>query len=310
MNTLFSDKLIERLPQVEGTYEENVALSSKTWFRVGGPAEVFYRPRNEDDLVHFLQNKPANVPITVIGVGSNVLVRDGGIPGVVIKLSGGFSGYRMEGEVLHAGAATPDIKIALSMQEEGIGGLEFLRGVPGTLGGAVRMNAGAYGAEIADVFVACIAVDPDGERHPMGADDVSFSYRHSSVPEDWIITRIALQGAKADPKIIAERMADISDTREESQPTKSRTGGSTFKNPPSAKAWELIDQAGCRGLRFGDAQISELHCNFMINLGAAKASELEQLGEEVRKRVQADSGISLEWEIRIIGEAAPDGRAA
>jgi len=302
--------LIDRLPEVEGTYESNVLLSAKTWFRVGGPAEVLYRPANEDDLVTFLQNRPVDVPITVIGVGSNLLVRDGGIPGVVIKLSGGFSGYRMDGDVLHAGAATPDMKIALAMQEEGIGGLEFLRGVPGTLGGAVRMNAGAYGTEIADVFVAFIAVDLNGERHPVKADGVSFSYRYSSIPDDWIVTRIALQGHKEDPKAIAARMADISQSREDSQPVKSRTGGSTFKNPPGAKAWELIDQAGCRGLRIGDAQVSEQHCNFLINLGDATATELEQLGEEVRRRVLETTGVSLEWEIRIIGQTVLSGGVA
>jgi UDP-N-acetylmuramate dehydrogenase len=309
MSTNPEINLIDRLPEVAGSYEANVPLSAKTWFRVGGPAEVLFRPANEDDLVMFLQNRPADVPITVIGVGSNLLVRDGGIPGVVIKLSGGFSGYRMDGEVLHAGAATPDMKIALAMQQEGIGGLEFLRGVPGTLGGAVRMNAGAYGAEIADVFVVCIAVDMSGERQRISTEDVSFTYRHSSIPDDWIITRIALQGRKEDPETIAERMADISQSREESQPVKSRTGGSTFKNPLGAKAWELIDQAGCRGLRMGDAQVSEQHCNFLINLGNATATDLEQLGEEVRRRVLETTGVSLEWEIRIIGETLPTGGA-
>jgi UDP-N-acetylmuramate dehydrogenase len=298
--------LMEQLPQVQGTYEAGVSMADMTWFRVGGPAEVLFKPANEDDLVHFLQNKPTDVPACVIGVGSNLLVRDGGIKGVVIKLSRGFSGYRMDGDVLHAGAATPDVKIALAMQEEGIAGLEFLRGVPGTLGGAVRMNAGAYEAEIKDVFVACFAIDMMGERHLLGPDDVTFSYRHSDIPDGWIITRIALQGRKDDPKAIGNRMADIADAREGSQPTRSRTGGSTFKNPDGKKAWELIDEAGCRGLQVGDAEVSLQHCNFLINLGHATARDLEQLGEEVRERVLASSGVNLEWEIRIVGDLASD----
>ncbi len=306
--------LMDRLPQIEGTYEGSVSLADMTWFRVGGPAEVLFKPANEDDLVHFLQNRPADVPVCVIGVGSNLLVRDGGISGVVIKLSKGFSGYRMDGEVLHAGAATPDMKIALSMKDEGIAGLEFLRGIPGALGGAIRMNAGAYGSEIKDVFVACFAVDMAGERHLFGPDDVKFSYRHSDIPEGWIITRIALQGRADDPAAIGDRMTDIADARDQSQPTKSRTGGSTFKNPAknvtSQKAWELIDQAGCRGLVIGDAQVSKQHCNFLINLGNATASDLEQLGEEVQRRVKEISGIELEWEIRIVGNRAPEQVAA
>jgi UDP-N-acetylmuramate dehydrogenase len=305
-----TQSLLDLLPQVEGTYEADVPMANLTWFRVGGPAEVLFKPANEDDLVHFLQNKPDDLSVCVIGVGSNLLVRDGGISGVVIKLSKGFSGYRMDGDVLHAGAATPDMKIALSMQEEGIAGLEFLRGVPGTLGGAVRMNAGAYESEIKDVFVACFAIDMDGERHLFGPDDVEFSYRHSDIPEGWIVTRIALQGRADDPTAIGARMSDIADAREGSQPTRSRTGGSTFKNPDVRKAWELIDEAGCRGLKVGDAQVSEQHCNFLINLGDATATDLENLGNEVRRRVRQTSGIDLEWEIRIVGEPVPEREAA
>jgi UDP-N-acetylmuramate dehydrogenase len=305
-----TQSLLDLLPQVEGTYEADVPMANLTWFRVGGPAEILFKPANEDDLVHFLQNKPDDLSVCVIGVGSNLLVRDGGISGVVIKLSKGFSGYRMDGDVLHAGAATPDMKIALSMQEEGIAGLEFLRGVPGTLGGAVRMNAGAYEAEIKDVFVACFAIDMDGERHLFGPDDVKFSYRHSDIPEGWIVTRIALQGRADDPTAIGARMSDIADAREGSQPTRSRTGGSTFKNPDARKAWELIDEAGCRGLKVGDAQVSEQHCNFLINLGGATATDLESLGNEVRRRVKQTSGIDLEWEIRIVGEPVPEREAA
>ncbi len=305
-----TQSLLDLLPQVEGTYEADVPMANLTWFRVGGPAEVLFKPANEDDLVHFLQNKPDDLSVCVIGVGSNLLVRDGGISGVVIKLSKGFSGYRMDGDVLHAGAATPDMKIALSMQEEGIAGLEFLRGVPGTLGGAVRMNAGAYESEIKDVFVACFAIDMDGERHLFGPDDVKFSYRHSDIPEGWIVTRIALQGRADDPTAIGVRMSDIADAREGSQPTRSRTGGSTFKNPDARKAWELIDEAGCRGLKVGDAQVSEQHCNFLINLGGATATDLENLGNEVRRRVKQTSGIDLEWEIRIVGEPVPEREAA
>ena len=301
--------LFERLPEVEGRYEFNVPMSTQTWFRVGGPAEVLYRPANEADLVQFLQNRPQDIPITVIGVGSNLLVRDGGIPGITIRLGKGFSGSRIDGEVLHTGAATPDVQIALNAQEAGLAGLEFLRGVPGTIGGAVRMNAGAYDAEIKDVFAACIALDLNGETHRLGPDDIAFSYRHSTLPEDWIVTRVALNGTRDDPDAIAERMADIAEARADSQPVKSRTGGSTFKNPEGQKAWELIDAAGCRGLMIGGAQISEQHCNFMINTGEATAQDIESLGEEVRRRVLDQCGISLEWEIRIIGDPVEGGRS-
>jgi UDP-N-acetylmuramate dehydrogenase len=298
------------LPTVRGQYQENVSLSRLTWFRVGGPADILFTPADEDDLAHFLAERPEDVPVSILGVGSNMLVRDGGIRGVVVKLGSGLSGYRMDGDVLHAGAATPDMKIALAMLEEGIGGLEFLRGVPGTLGGAVKMNAGAYGTEIKDVFVAAIALDSHGHRHRLKAEDLAFDYRHSSLPKGWIVTRIALQGFKDDPAKIAERMADISESRAESQPTKARTGGSTFKNPEGKKAWELIDAAGCRGLYLGDAQVSEQHCNFLINRGRATAADLEELGNDVRHRVLAHSGVDLEWEIRIVGEPLNGGGAA
>jgi UDP-N-acetylmuramate dehydrogenase len=295
------DALVDRLPKVRGTYEENVPLANLTWFRVGGPAEVLFRPADEDDLGAFLAGRPADVPYTVIGVGSNLLVRDGGVPGVVIRLSRAFAKVTVSGMRVTAGASTPDVNVALAARGAGLAGLEFLRGVPGTIGGAVKMNAGAYGAELADVFTEAVAYSPDGQCHVLTAFDMDFSYRHSALPDSWIVTSATLRGRPDDPAAIAGRMEDISDQRDATQP-KSRTGGSTFKNPPGQKAWQLIDAAGCRGFRVGGAQMSELHCNFIINTGEATASDIENLGEEVRRRVLENAGVSLEWEIKRIGE--------
>jgi UDP-N-acetylmuramate dehydrogenase len=297
------DSLIDRLPRVRGTYEEAVPLANLTWFRVGGPAEVLFRPADEDDLGAFLAGRPADVPYTVIGVGSNLLVRDGGVPGVVIRLSRAFARVLVSGTKVTAGASTPDVNVALAARDAGLAGLEFLRGVPGTIGGAVKMNAGAYGSELANVFTEAVAYAPDGECHVLTAFDLSFTYRHSALPDEWIVTSATLRGTPDDPAAIARRMVDISDQRDATQP-KSRTGGSTFKNPPGQKAWQLIDAAGCRGFRVGGAQMSELHCNFIINTGDATARDIEMLGEEVRRRVLENSGVSLEWEIKRIGEAS------
>lgn len=301
--------LIDRLPPVEGTYEENALLKNMTWFRVGGPAEILYKPAEVSDLAAFLTRRPQDVPVTILGVGSNVLVRDGGIPGVVIRLGRSFAKVSVDGDLVRAGAGAPDVSVALAARDAGVAGLEFLRGVPGTIGGALRMNAGAYGREIADVLVEATALDLDGNERRFSAEEFGFSYRHSEIDDDWIFTEAVLRGQRDDPAAIAARMEEISEARVESQPVKSRTGGSTFKNPVGKKAWELIDQAGCRGLRIGGAHISQQHCNFLINDGDALAADLEALGEEARARVKQTTGVDLEWEIRILGEPSSDGGA-
>ena len=299
-------RLLDRLPPVRGRYAENMRLADVTWFRVGGPAEVMFRPIDVEDLVAFLKGCPADVPRTVLGVGSNVLVRDGGIPGVVIRLGRGFAGIAIDGSEVRVGAAAPDINVAMVCRDAGVAGLEFLRGIPGTIGGALRMNAGAYGREMVDIVTSAEAVDPAGTLHRMSKADLGLSYRHCCVPEDFIFTGAVLQGKPGDVKDIAARMSEIGTARDASQPVRTRTGGSTFANPkePEAagrKAWELIDAAGCRGLKIGGAQVSELHCNFLINTGEAAAFDLESLGEEVRRRVFDRFGVMLRWEIRRLG---------
>jgi UDP-N-acetylmuramate dehydrogenase len=293
--------LVARLPMVRGRYSENVALAKSTWFRVGGPAEVVFRPADRDDLAYFLANRPADVPVTVIGVGSNLLVRDGGIPGVVLRLGRAFAQVCVEGTDVTAGAAALDLNVARAGLEAGVAGLEFLVGVPGTIGGALRMNAGAYGTEMQHVTLSAEAVDRDGRVHRLTPRDLDFCYRGSGVPEDWVFTTATLRGHAGDPDEIARRMAEIAAAREDSQPLRTRTGGSTFKNPPGASAWQLIERAGCRGLRRGGAMVSEKHCNFLVNTGTATAADLEGLGEEVRRRVFEATGVRLEWEIRRVG---------
>jgi UDP-N-acetylmuramate dehydrogenase len=305
-------RLIDRLPPVRGRLTENAPLDRVTWFRVGGPAEVMFRPADRDDLAQFLAAKPAGVPLTVIGVGSNLLVRDGGVPGVVLRLGRGFADIAAEGTRVRAGAAALDLNVALTAAEAALAGLEFLSGIPGTIGGALRMNAGAYGHEIKDVIAEAEALDARGGLHRLDRAALGLSYRHSAVAEDWIFTGAVLQAAPGERAEIARRMQEIQWVREDSQPVRSRTGGSTFANPeePAArgrKAWQLIDAAGCRGLRRGGAMVSEKHCNFLINTGDATAADLEALGEEVRRRVHETSGIQLRWEIRIIGVPAAPG---
>jgi len=295
--------LIDRLPRPRGRLAADAPLGPQTWFGTGGPAEVLFRPADVEDLASFLRALPAAVPVTVLGVGSNLLVRDGGVKGVVIRLMRGFTGIAVDGNQLLAGAGAPDLNVALTARDHALAGLEFLSGIPGTMGGAVMMNAGAYGGELAEVLVSAEAIDRTGKVHRISAAELSFSYRHSSAPADWIFTSARLRGEPGDPLAIARRIAEIDSTRTESQP-RSRTGGSTFVNPPGHKAWELIDQAGCRGLRIGEAQVSEKHCNFLINLGAASAADIEALGEEVRRRVLDTSGVRLDWEIRRIGVPA------
>lgn len=306
--------LLHRLPPVRGRYTENAPLAGITWFRVGGPAEVSFRPADREDLLDFLKDKPADVPVTVIGVASNLLVRDGGVPGVVLRLGRGFAQIEPEGNALLCGGGALDRNVATVAKQAGLGGLEFLAGVPGTIGGALRMNAGAYGREMKDVLISAEAVDPHGQVHALGPDDLGFSYRHSSIPEDWIFLSARLKGRPDQPDAIAHRMAEVQKSRCTSQPIRSRTGGSTFKNPPpetcgGLKAWQLIDKAGCRGLKHGGAMVSEKHCNFLINTGNATAEDLELLGETVRKRVREDSGVTLEWEIRRIGRPRGKGFA-
>ncbi len=296
--------LIDRLPAVRGQLSANALLSRITWFRVGGPAEVLFRPADRDDLAEFLRAKPDDVPVTVIGVGANILVRDGGIPGVLIRLGRSFSTVRIEGSTIFAGAGASDVNVSIACRNRSVAGLEFLSGIPGTIGAGLRMNAGAYGREMKDVVATAEAIDADGDIHTLTSDDLGFSYRRSAVPADWIFLSATLEGEPGDKHEIARRMSEINRERNESQPVKLRTGGSTFVNPPGHKAWQLIDAAGCRGLAVGGARVSEQHCNFLINTGDATAADLESLGEEVRKRVLAHSGIELHWEIRRIGVSA------
>ena len=315
-----SPHLIDRLPQPRGRLTADAPLDRITWFRVGGPAEVMFRPADLADLQAFLAALPGDVPVTVIGVGSNLLVRDGGVPGVVIRLGRDFAAVAIEGERVAAGAGALDLNVALAAAEAGLCGLEFLSGIPGTIGGALRMNAGAYGSELKDAILQAQAIDRSGRLYSVDAASLGLGYRRSGVPEDWIFISTKLRAAPGDRSEIARRMAEIQRKREESQPIRTRTGGSTFANPegPEAagrKAWELIEAAGCRGLRRGGAMVSEKHCNFLINAGDATASELEALGEEVRRRVRESSGIELRWEIRRIGRPQrlapqPAGEAA
>jgi len=298
--------LIESLPRVRGGLEADAPLARYTWFKVGGAADVLFQPEDADDLATFLAGKPAGVPVTVIGTASNIIIRDGGIEGVVVRIGRGFAAIEIEGDVITAGAGANDLNVARRALEAGLGGLEFLSGIPGAIGGALRMNAGAYGREIKDVVIDADALDAAGKSHRLGGEALGLGYRCSTVPEDWIFTSARLRGAADDKDEIARRMDDIQAEREKTQPVKTPTGGSTFANPPASvsggmKAWELIDKAGCRGLIRGGAKVSDQHCNFLINTGAATAADLEGLGEEVRRRVMADSGVTLEWEIRRLG---------
>jgi len=300
--------LIDSLPPVRGRLRADAPLDRVTWFRVGGPAEVLFTPADADDLCALLAGLPAGVPVTVLGVCSNVLIRDGGIDGVVIRLGRAFAFIEAEGDRVRAGGAALDVNVARVAGDAGIAGLEFLSGVPGTIGGAVRMNAGAYGREMRDIVESIEAVDFSGARHTLAAADLGFAYRHSALPEDWICTAACLRGEPGDMSEIARRMARISAEREATQPIRTRTGGSTFANPPGDKAWALIDRAGCRGLRLGGATVSEKHCNFLVNDGDATAADIEALGEEVRRRVHDATGVTLEWEIRRLGRHAAGPR--
>jgi UDP-N-acetylmuramate dehydrogenase len=290
-----------KMPKLRGRLLPNQSLAELTWFRVGGSAQLLFMPEDESDLGHFLANLPAEIGVTVIGLGSNLIVRDGGVPGVVIRLGRGFGDVTVEGRRIRAGAAVPDVKAARAAQDAGIAGLSFMRGIPGGVGGALRMNGGAYGRETKDALIEARAVDRQGRSHVLSNRDMGYTYRHCSVPADYIFTQALYEGEPGDPAVIAAEMDKITESREATQPIRSRTGGSTFKNPPNGKAWQLIDAAGCRGLKVGGAQVSEMHCNFLINLGGATAADIETLGETVRRRVKENSGVELEWEIERIG---------
>jgi UDP-N-acetylmuramate dehydrogenase len=299
---LISD-LKAQLPALRGRLLADQSLAELTWFRVGGPAQVLFMPEDEEDLSYLLTHLPGDIPVTAIGLGSNLIVRDGGIAGVVVRLGRGFNEVAVEGARIRAGAAVPDVKVARAAQEASIAGLSFLRGIPGSIGGALRMNGGAYGGETKDVLVEARGVDRRGAVRAYSNAGMGFSYRHCGVADDVIFTQALFQGAPGDAAAIAAEMNKVTESREATQPVKSRTGGSTFKNPPGHKAWQLIDAAGCRGLRLGGAQVSEMHTNFLINLGSATAADIETLGETVRQRVKQSSGVDLEWEIKRVGVA-------
>jgi len=290
------------LPPLRGRVQADAALAPFTWFRVGGPAEWLVRPADLDDLLLLLRDLPDTVPLTVVGAASNLIVRDGGVRGVVLRLAGrAFGAVEVEPDGVVAGAAALDATVAEHAAAAGLGGLEFLCGIPGTVGGAVAMNAGAYGTEVKDILDWAELATPGGLLR-LSAADFAFAYRKAVLPPRGVVLRARFRATPGDPAAIASRMAEIRAAREATQPVRSRTGGSTFKNPPGHKAWQLVDAAGCRGLARGGAQVSELHANFLLNTGGATASDIEALGEEVRARVKAQSGVELEWEIRRVGE--------
>jgi UDP-N-acetylmuramate dehydrogenase len=293
-------ELKARMPELRGRLLANQPLGEFTWFRVGGPAQAFFMPEDENDLAYFLRNLSTEIPVTVIGAGSNLIVRDGGVPGVVIRLGRGFNDVTIEEHRVTAGTAMLDVMVARAAQAAGLAGLAFLSGIPGTIGGALRMNGGAYGGETKDVLLETRGIDRQGNLRTFSNSEMGFSYRHCSAPDDVIFTAAVLQGRAGEPEQIAGEMVTIKKKREATQP-RNRTGGSTFKNPPGHSAWKLVDEAGCRGLTIGGAQVSELHSNFLINLGSASAADIETLGETVREKVKANSGIDLEWEIKRVG---------
>jgi len=301
--------LFERLPSVRGTYQANYPLSRITWFKVGGAADVLFRPADVDDLATFLAGCPTDIPVTVIGVGSNVWVRDGGIRGVVVRLARGFTDITVQDAHIVAQGGALDINIARMALDAGLAGLEFLSGIPGTIGGAVRMNAGAYGGDVGSVLESVTLLDRSGQTTTLGSADLSFAYRQSRLPPQSIVISCTLAGTPGDTAVIRGRMAEIKQAREATQPVRTRTGGSTFRNPggptgTAPRAWQLIDDAGCRGLIRGGAMVSPVHCNFLENTGQATAADLEALGEEVRQRVADQSGVHLQWEIERLGDPA------
>lgn len=306
--------LVQDLPdlaaRVRGKLTANQPLSAVTWFRTGGPAQLMFQPADEDDLAAFLKVLPADIPVLPIGLGSNLLIRDGGLEGVVIRLSAkGFGGIEPAGpNRLRIGAAVPDKRLAEAAAKAGLGGFSFYAGIPGAIGGALRMNAGAHGSETGERMVELTALDRSGTRHLLTNADMGYAYRHSAASKDLIFTQAVFEGIPLDEAAIRKEMADVVTHRETAQPIREKTGGSTFKNPPGISAWKVIDAAGCRGLTVGGAQMSEMHCNFMINTGSATGHDLELLGETVRARVLAHSGTRLEWEIKRLGRFGPNGK--
>lgn len=301
--TDLTEDLAKRLPELRGRLRANAQLSEITWFRVGGPAQVLFTPADEADLAYALKNIPPDWPVFVLGLGSNLLVRDGGVPGIVIRLGRGFGQIEvLDGHRLRVGTAVPDVKVARAAADAGIAGLHFYRGIPGSVGGALRMNAGAHGGETKDVLESARAVDRQGNIHDLSLADMGFSYRHCSIPREFIFTSATFKGSPGDTPDIQGQMEEVADYREQHQPIRERTGGSTFKNPPGMSAWKLVDAAGCRGLRVGGAMVSEMHCNFLINDAGASGEDLERLGETVRARVKQQSGVELKWEIIRLGD--------
>jgi UDP-N-acetylmuramate dehydrogenase len=291
------------MPQVRGRLTADAPLAPLVWFKSGGRAEWLFEPKDEDDLVTFLRELDPDVPVMALGLGSNLIVRDGGVRGVVVRLGKSFAKIdRLDQTTLRCGGGASGILVSSTARDAGIAGLEFLRGIPGTVGGFVRMNGGAYGREVSDILVSARLALRSGEVVECSLDKLGYTYRHSELPTGAVVIEAVFRGSPGDPEAIGAEMDAIARAREESQPLRSRTGGSTFKNPPGHKAWALVDAAGCRGLRMGDAQVSEKHCNFLLNLGSATSAEIEALGEEVRRRVEAKTHISLEWEIQRVGQ--------
>jgi len=290
--------------EVRGILKAQAPMAPLVWFKAGGAAEWLFEPKDADDLADFLAALDPAVPVMALGLGSNLIVRDGGVPGVVVRLGKAFAfAERIDGMALRCGGGTSGILVSSTARDAGIGGLEFLRSIPGTVGGFVRMNGGAYGREVRDVLVDCDVILRSGERRTLPLDTLGYTYRHSSLPEGAIVVGATFRGHAAEPAAIQAEMDRIAAAREASQPLRSKTGGSTFKNPDGHKAWELVDRAGCRGLTMGGAQVSEKHCNFLLNLGAATSADIEGLGEEVIRRVREATGVTLEWEIQRVGDS-------
>ncbi len=295
---------VATMPQTHGRLTDDAPLAPLVWFKSGGPAEWLFEPTDIADLQQFLRDLDSAIAVWPLGLGSNLIIRDGGIGGVVVRLGKAFAGIEADGLTLRCGAGAPGISAASTARDHGIAGMEFLRGIPGTIGGAVRMNAGAYGREVCDILESADVILRNGDRVTLSLADMGYTYRHSDLPEGCIVISATLVGESGDPVVIGAEMKRIADEREASQPLRTKTGGSTFKNPDGQKAWQLVDAAGCRGLQIGQAQVSEKHCNFLINLGGATSADIEALGEEVRKRVKAHSGIELQWEIQRVGSTA------
>ncbi|MEH6789067.1 UDP-N-acetylmuramate dehydrogenase [Parasphingorhabdus sp.] len=294
---------VATMPDTRGKLTESAPLAPLVWFKTGGPAQWLFEPKDIDDLQQFLRDLDPAIAVWPLGLGSNLIIRDGGIRGVVVRLGKAFAGIETDGLQICCGAGAPGISVASKARDQGIAGMEFLRGIPGTIGGAVRMNAGAYGREVCNILESADVVLRNGNRVTLPLADLGYTYRHSDLPEGSIVVSATFVGESGDPATIGAEMKRIAEEREASQPLRTKTGGSTYKNPEGKKAWQLVDEAGCRGLQVGQAQVSEKHCNFLINLGGATSADIEALGEEVRKRVKAHAGVELQWEIQRVGEA-------